>query len=165
MERYLMLVLRYFAYVGGALLALLLVCAAMLPKPPASDSTVASASEGPTIRIHSERKWPERIVLDTNAPMPAPPVRVAEGPLAQPVPAEDAAKARTREAFAQLPPDQAPKRVAQLKKPEPKVGPRRRIARARMAPSPYGYAPAYYGYGRPPRMMQVAQQPHFGFFW
>ena len=157
-----MLVLRYFGYVGGALLAVLLVCAAMLPKPPPIDSTVASAApEGPTIRIHSERKWPERIVLDTNAPMPAPPVRVAEGPLA-PVPPEPAAKAGTTEALAQLPPE----RVAQLRKPETKV-PRRRIARARFAPSryayAYAYAPSYYGYGR--RTMQVAQQPHFGFFW
>lgn len=160
-----MLVLRYFGYVGGALLALLLVCAAMLPKPPASDSTVASAAEGPVIRIHSERKWPERIVLDTNAPMPAPPVGVAEG-LAQPVPAEPAANARTSEALAQLPPEQPPKRVAQSRKPEPRVV-RRRIARARFAPSPYAYAyaPSYYGYGRSPRTMQVAQQPHFGFFW
>jgi hypothetical protein len=158
-----MLVLRYFAYVGGALVALLLVCAAMLGKPPASESTVASAAEGPTIRIHSERKWPERIVLDTNAPMPAPPVRVAEAPLVQPAPApvpgEAAAKPHTKEAFAQLAADQPSKRVAQLRKAEPRVVPRRRFARARFAP--YGYAP-YYGYGRP---MQVAQQPHFGFFW
>ena len=164
-----MLVLRYFGYVGGALLAVLLVCAAMLPKPPPSDGTVASAApEGPVIRIHSERKWPERIVLDTNAPMPAPPVRVAVGPLAQPGPAEPAAKAGTGETLAQLPPEQPPKRVAQLGKPEPKVAPRRRIARARFAPSryayAYAYAPSYYGYGRP-RTMRVAQQPHFGFFW
>lgn len=165
-----MLVLRYFGYVGGALLAVLLVCAAMLPKPPPSDSTVASAAaEGPIIRIHSERKWPERIVLDTNAPMTASPVRVAEGPLAQPLPPEPAAKARTGEALAQLPPEQ-PKRVAQLRKPDAKVVPRRRIARARYAPSrypypyAYAYAPSYNGYGRPPRTMQVAQQ-HFGFFW
>ena len=161
-----MLVLRYFGYVGGALLAVLLACAAMLPKPAPSDSTVASAAEGPVIRIHSERKWPERIVLDTNAPMPAPPVKVAEGPSAQPLPPEPAAKARTGEALAQLPPEQ-PKRVAQLRKPEPKGVPRRRIARARFAPSrypyAYAYAPSYYGYGRP-RTMQVAQQ-HFGFFW
>jgi cell wall-associated NlpC family hydrolase len=164
-----MLVLRYFGYVGGALLALLLVCAAMLPKPPASDTSVASAAaEGPIIRIHSERKWPERIVLDTNAPMPAPPVRVAAqpAPALAPVPAEAAAKARTSEALAQLRPEQPPKRVAQLRKPEPRVVPRRRIARARFAPSPYAYAyaPSYYGYGRSPRTMQVAQQ-HFGFFW
>ena len=187
-----MLVLRYFAYVGGALLALLLICGVMLPKPQAPDNTVASAAttdDGPMLRIHSERKWPERIAFDTNAPMPAS-AQVAKAgiPAAPPPVAEIAAKTRGREAYAQLAPGEAKeakqdkqdkpdrqetRQVAhQVKKAEPKVAaepriaPRRRVARARIAPSPYApgyYAPQYYG--RPPMTMQVAQQPRYGFFW
>src|SRR6201991_1026293 len=56
---------RYFLYVGGVLLALLFVASACLPKPPA----IAEGTEyPPPIRIHSDRKWPERIVFDTGAP-------------------------------------------------------------------------------------------------
>ncbi len=162
-----MLVLRYFVFVGGALLALLLVCAAMLPTPPVTDSTVASADDLPMIRIHSERKWPERIVLDTNASMPAA-VQIAKAE--QPGVVQGSEKARVRAAFAQLPADQPKQVAAEVKKPGPKPVVKRRVARARVAPSPYGpsyYAPPYYGYGygRHPRMMQVAQQPRFGLFW
>lgn len=168
-----MLVVRYFAYVGGALLALLLVCAAVLPKPPATEGTIASGGDVPAIRINSERKWPERVVLDTNAQMPASPmVAQAQAPAQPPAAAEAAANARTREAFAEVPANQ-PKQVAEVKKREPRPVVKRKFARARVAPSPYApqyaYAPQHYGpygrygYGRQP--MQVAQQPHFGFFW
>ena len=156
-----MLVLRYFMYVGGSLLALLLLCATLLPKPPIADSTVASASNFPAIRIHSQQKWPERVVLDTNAPMPAP-AKVAQAAVA---PAE-----RVREAFAQLPNGEAKQQaVTDVEKPDPKPPVRPRIAR-RQAPQPYpqGYY-GYQGYGYPQqysqRRMQVAQQPRFGFFW
>lgn len=153
-------VLRYFMFVGGALLALLLLCAAVLPTPPAADSTVASASDVPAIRIHSQQKWPERIVLDTNAAMPAP-ARVAQAAPGD----QQSVKARVREAFAQLPADEpkeaSAKAVTDLKKPDPKPPVKRRIARAR--PAPQGYQQGYYGY--PQGRMQVAQQPHFGFFW
>jgi hypothetical protein len=159
-----MLVLRYFMYVGGTLLALLLLCAAVLPKPPVDDSTVASASDVPAIRIHSQQKWPERVVLDTNAQMPAP------AKLAQGVPSMEqqsaSAKARVREAFAQLPSDQPKDQaVADVKKPDPKPPVRRKVARAR-APQPY-YQQGYYGYPQqyPLGRMQVAQQPRFGFLW
>jgi hypothetical protein len=160
-----MLVLRYFMYVGGSLLALLLLCAALLPKPPVAD-TVASASNVPAIRIHSQQKWPERVVLDTNAPMPAP-AKVAQAAVAPP---EPQAKTGVLEAFAQLPNGEAKRQaVPDVKKPDPKPPVRRRIAR-RQAPQPYpqGYY-GYQGYGYPQqysqRRMQVAQQPRFGFFW
>lgn len=165
-----MLVLRYFMFVGGALLALLLLCAAVLPKPPVDDGTVASASDVPSIRIHSQQKWPERVVLDTNAQMPAPPAKFAQSALA----AESAsAKAGVREAFAQLPAEQPKEQAAtEVKKPETKPVAKRRVARARAAPESYpprgyyaqqgyGYQQGYYGYPR----MQVAQQPRFGFLW
>ncbi len=163
-------VFRYFAYVGGALLVLLLACTALLPKPPVADDTVASGSDVPQIRIHTERKWPERIVLDTNAPMPAP-AKVAQSaiPAQQPASADAAAKARL--AFAQLPPDEAKRLTGVAKKVEPKPVVKRRVARARVAPqpyyAPYGYQPyGYQPYGysqRAPSRMLVAQQPRF--FW
>jgi hypothetical protein len=148
-------------YVGGSLLALLLLCAALLPKPPVADSTVASASNVPAIRIHSQQKWPERVVLDTNAPMPAP-AKVAQAAVE---PAESQAKTGVREAFAQLPNGEAKQQaVTEVKRPDPKPPVRRRIARrqAPQQPYPQGYY-GYQGYGYP-RRMQVAQQPRFGFF-
>lgn len=168
-----MLVLRYFMYMGGALLGLLLLCAAVLPKAPADDSAVESASDVPAIRIHSQQKWPERVVFDTNAQMPAAPTVVAQA--AQPADQQAAsAKARVREAFAQLPSEDAKDQTkdqvtaADVKKPDPKPPVKRRIARVRQAPQ--AYPQGYYGYPQqqyqyPQGRMQVAQQPHFGFLW
>jgi hypothetical protein len=165
-----MLVLRYFGFVGGALLALLLVCAATLPKPPATEGTIESTSDVPAIRIHSDRKWPERVVFDTNAAIPAPantaqPLIRAE----QPVSADAAARARL--AFAQILPDDGrsseAKQAVDLRKSDPRQWVKRKVARVRVAPQPryYGYPPyGYPQYGASSRMM-VAQQPHFGLFW
>jgi hypothetical protein len=59
---------RYFLWVGSVLLALLFIADAYFPKLPAA---TASTDTSPVlIRIHSDRKWPERVVLDTSAPMP-----------------------------------------------------------------------------------------------
>ncbi len=159
-----MLVVRYFLYVGGALIALLLACAAVLPKPSPTEGTVASAYDVPAIRIQSDRKWPARVVFDTNAAMPAAPVLAQAQLLARPPPAaaEASANSQMREAFAQASGPSKPPAVG-VKKREPK--PRRRFARARVAPQYYGSYAHYgpYGYGRQP--MQFAQQPRFGFFW
>src|SRR5579859_5114589 len=111
--------LRYFLFVGGSLLALLFVVNAAFPIAPLPE-TLTSASDLPPIRIHSERKLPERLVFDTSVAMPArapvAPVVVArakpetqaqvqvQGPVAPPAVADISAKARVREAFAQLPP-------------------------------------------------------------
>ncbi len=56
---------RYFSFVGGALLALLFALDVFLPRVPVADKAKANL---PLIRIASDRKWPERIVYDTNAP-------------------------------------------------------------------------------------------------
>jgi hypothetical protein len=159
--------LRYFVFVGGALLALLFFCDALLPQVPLP-ANLASGSDLPAIRIRSDRKWPERVVFDTKIPSIAP-VTVAATQAAPVAPAIAAAsaKAHVREAFAQLPPGQAESKQAgakvaansakvaatpagepnkgELKQPQPK----RKVARARPA-------------GRP--VMLVAQQPHFGLF-
>ena len=52
---------RYFLYVGGVLLALLFILDAYLPKIPVADRAMIDL---PVIRIHSDRKWPERVVYE-----------------------------------------------------------------------------------------------------
>ena len=63
---------HYFLFVGGALLALLFVANWLVP---ASSERTDSAVYFPPIRIHSDRKGPEAVVIDTGksmlAPMPA----------------------------------------------------------------------------------------------
>jgi hypothetical protein len=139
---------RYFFFVGGVLLALLFVSDAYLPKLPVADRT---ATDLPVIRIHSDRKWPARVVFDTSIPtiIPAQPAKT-EASVPAPVTVADVpAKARMRDAFAQLQPSE-PKQLQQsdLKKTEPKLQPKRKIAKRRAAPP----------------MVLVAQQPQFGFF-
>jgi hypothetical protein len=150
-------VLRYFLFVGGALLALLLGVNALLPPGPAVGSLVSSV-DLPTIRIHSDRKWPERVVFDTSQPViAAAPLTVAKADAAVTDPAVTvaSAKARVREAFAQLPPSEKIPAVAAAdnKKPELRPQPKRKLAKARPVQQP----------AREP-MILVAQQPRFGLF-
>jgi len=58
--------LAYFWKVGAALLALLFLADFYLPRAPVTERTV---EDQPAIRIHSDRKWPERVVLGTSLPM------------------------------------------------------------------------------------------------
>jgi hypothetical protein len=122
---------RYFISVGGVLLALLFIASALLPKLPPVEAKVVHL---PGIRIHSDRKWPERIVFDTSAPI----IRVIQSadadivdPPAPPPPA-GVIPPDLREVLAQL---QTPE-AGQLKRPksdpqEPKR--QRRIARKHLA--------------------------------
>jgi hypothetical protein len=142
---------RYFVFVGGVLLALLFVVGAVLPQLPVADADRGAGAEvdKSTIRIHSDRKWPERVVFDTSLPtiVPAQTLK-AEAAIPAPTPtivADVPPKARVREAFAQLAPPES-------KKPEPKLQKLHRkpkIAKTRTAPPP---------------VIMVAQQPRFGFF-
>jgi hypothetical protein len=148
-------VLRYFVFVGAALLALLFVVAETFPALPtaqvANSTDVAAADV--SIRIHSDRKWPERVVFDTSVPTTVPATLVAAGPaptqtaknetgVAAPADVADlGTKATARDAFAQLaPPDS--------KKLNPKPRPKRKIAKRHVAPPP----------------IQIAQRPQFGLF-
>jgi hypothetical protein len=138
---------RYFVLVGGVLLALVFISDFYLPKSPVAERADIDRQ---VIRIHSDQKWPERIVFDTSVPTitaaPAQPVVASVTPAA----ADEApAKARVRESFAQLTPsDTKQAHVAELRKPEPKPLRKRKIARRRVGPAP----------------VMVAQQPQFGFF-
>ena len=135
---------RYFLYVGGVLLTLVFILDACLTKLPVMESAHVNS---PIIRIRSDRKWPERVVFDTNMPTIVPPIApalVAKAEAAAPAPAavaEVSAQARGLQAFAQLKPSEP-------RKPEPKPQPKRKIAKTRVAPP----------------MVVVAQQPRFGFF-
>ena len=142
-------VVRYFLFVGGVLLALLLAVDAFSPQQVAVASNSAAGIDKTVVRIRSDQKLPERVVYDTNLPTIVPPtasVQVAAAPVA--LSADATAQARVRDTFAQLVP-------AEPKKAEPQVQRKRKIAKS-----------------RPARQMQFAQQPqlrvaqqsHFGFF-
>ena len=139
---------RYFGVVGGVLLTLLFFLNAFLPKLP--EATEVRTVDKSVIRIHSDRKWPERIVFDTSQPTLIPPQ--AAKSLEANVPAQArvadvAGKARGRDSLAELQTtDQAQAQLSQPKKLENKVVRKRRIAR------------------RPPPGILIAQQPQFGFF-
>ena len=162
-------VLRYFLYVGGTLLSLILISSAVLPLIPLP-STLTSGSDLPTVRIHTDRKLPERGVFDTSSTVSSAAIPViaatkvawTAAPVAESVATvpptpnpEISPKARVREAFAQLPADEdvskpkmsdsalvtaaGPKLVA-------KAPPKRKVAKPRTAPP----------------LLMVAQQPRFG---
>ncbi len=143
---------RYFLFVGGVLLALLFASNAVLPNSSSTDGPVAGLSDTardlPTVRIASDRKWPERVVFDTSiqtlVPAPAAKTVIANAGAAVTAPTavpEYSAKARERESFAQFRPSDDPKQ------PAPKQ-PKRKIAKTKVA--------------SPVRL--VAQQPQFGLF-
>ena len=140
-----MLLARYFLYVGGALLALLLIVSAELPQAPVAPST-NSATDMPAIRINSDRKWPAKVVLDTNVPTIVPTQTASNALIAKAsaVTAQVAPQTAPREALAQLTPSDVKK--AGIRKPEPKR-PRHKVARRRIYPPP----------------MMMAQQRPFGF--
>ena len=73
---------KYFVVVGGALAVLLLIGGWSLPVPPASFPDQSEIIERAAIRIRSDRKWPEKVVLDTSKPTMTPPV-VMDPPAAQ----------------------------------------------------------------------------------
>jgi hypothetical protein len=141
---------RYFLFVGVALLTLLFVVDAYLPKLPLEQRENAAADLS-VIRIHSDRKWPERVVLDTTRPTITPATTaVTEVSVAAPAGVADLpAKVRVQEAFAQLTPTNSDQlHPADSRKAEPKPQRKRKIV-----------ARSYMG---PPTIL-VAQQPRFGF--
>jgi hypothetical protein len=97
---------RYFMVVGSALVVLLLIAGWSLPEPPASFPDHPEVIKRAAIRIRSERKWPDKVVLDTSQPTIAPPA-VEKPPAAQSIrlPPDEAGDRPNLEAFAQLKPD------------------------------------------------------------
>jgi hypothetical protein len=122
---------KYFSFVGGLLLALLFALDAFLPKVPVTEKAKANS---PLIRIYSDRKWPERIVYDTNAPTIIP-VSIASTEITVHTPeliADASADAAEREAFAmQLPSSVEESQSSDTGMRAPKMRNQRKIARKR----------------------------------
>jgi len=68
--------MRYFGFVGSALLLLLFVLDWYLPQPVVEP--VRAVTDKPVIRIGSIEKLPERVVIDTSLPTIVPPPAVLE---------------------------------------------------------------------------------------
>jgi hypothetical protein len=83
----------YFLSVGGALLVFLSAAGWLLPAPP--PSPFASEVALPPIRIHSDMKRPEPVVIDTTQPPPAPEEIVTASPHVRGLDSTDAAQAPT----------------------------------------------------------------------
>lgn len=119
---------RYFSLVGGLLLALLFALDAFLPKVPVMEKAKANS---PLIRIYSDRKWPERIVYDTNAPTIIP-MSIASTEITVYGPemiADASADATERKAFAMLLPASVEEsRPSDKRMREPKMRHQRKIA-------------------------------------
>ena len=139
---------RYLLFVGGVLVALLFISDPFLPKLPVADR---ASSHSAIIRIHSDQKWPERVVFDTSLPALIPAqIENAETDLPSPARVGDVVKAMEREAFAQLQPSDANQlQRSDPKKREPKLQrQRKRIAKRQAAPA----------------ARLVARQPQSGWF-
>lgn len=113
---------RYFLSVGVVLLALLFAADAYLPKLAVAARANADL---PVIRIHihSDQKWPARVVYDTSLPTIIPTQIANTG--ADVMVADVSTATQVREAFAKLQPSDS-------KKPKPQY--KRKIARSRAAP-------------------------------
>ena len=142
---------RYFLFVGGVLLALLVAIDALFPQQSAVVSQAAAPSMDKTVvRIRSDQKLPERVVYDTSLPTIVPPVVTAKAATppapAAPAVADIPAQPRMRETFAQFVPEAKKEPQAQQRK--------RKVAKVRQAPMQFAQPP----------QMRVAQQAHYGFF-
>jgi hypothetical protein len=139
---------RYFLYVGGVLLTLVFILDACLTGLPVSESAHVNS---PIIRIHSDRKWPERIVFDTTLPtIVAAQAAIAKDRVTSPAAVTDVSvKDREREAFALMQPSDAKR----LQPPDPG---RRELKQQRPRKIVKRHVP--------PRSILVARQPQFGWF-
>jgi hypothetical protein len=117
---------RYFFFVGGVLLALLFFSDAYLPQLPVTRAN----PDLPVIRIHSDRKWPEHVVYNTNLPTIIPAHIANTDSLPAPATVADTS-VKAQEAFAQLQPSDA-----NQQQPSKKSGNRRCNANARLRRDP-----------------------------
>lgn len=111
-----MLVVRYFFWVGGALVGLLLLASWYYPSAPLP--TRQASTEDPieqSIHIRSERKPPEKVVIDTSIPTIIPPSRPTQVAAAPPPPAA-AARALIEARAEMKPAAPPPKRVAKVRR-------------------------------------------------
>jgi hypothetical protein len=124
---------RYFLYIGGVLLALLLIVDWWLPS--LGSGSAPSVVDRTTIRIHSAHKWPAAIVIDTTLPTIVPPQTPSIAAQAPPVPPPPARPVREAFALAEATPEIKPAEAAKPAKPH--------VRRARVARAPAGQAAGY----------------------
>ena len=98
---------KYFSCVGGVLFAVLFILGSWFPKPPVVEKAQANL---PLIRIHSDRKWPERVVYDTSLPTIVPTSTAS---------AEVPARVREALAMQKLSADQSQRSNAKVREPKP----------------------------------------------
>jgi hypothetical protein len=127
---------RYFMVVGSALVVLLLIAGWSLPEPSRNFPDRPEIIERAVIRIRSERKWPEKIVLDTSQPtIPIPSIELAPTEqLVARLPDEMTDQTRV-DSLAKLNPDAPPsdahRRTARAKRKPARAFPSTHVARAR----------------------------------
>ena len=139
---------RYFLYVGGVLLTLVFILDACLTELPVMERAHVNS---PIIRIHSERKWPERIVFDSTLTtiVPAQTAIVEERVPGPSTVIDIARKESEREAFALMQPSDA-------KRLETSAPARRELTPQRQRKTVKRHVM--------PRSLFVARQPQFGWF-
>src|SRR3954468_8896661 len=114
-------VARYFLFVGGVLLALLLAIDALFPQQAVVASRGASSVDKTVVRIRSDQKPPERVVYDTSLPTIVPPAANTQIAAVAPAPVADpSAQARVRDTFAQFVPAEARKAEKQVEPQAPR---------------------------------------------
>jgi hypothetical protein len=117
-----------------------------LPRVPVADRQTPAY----VIRIHSDRKWPERVVYDTSQPTIVP-AQIAAAEVVVPAPAVDAdvaATASAREALAHMQTSVAnPPKAPAAKRREATRQRERKIAKKPVS-----------------SIVLVARQPYFGWF-
>jgi hypothetical protein len=118
---------RYFTVVGSALVVLLQIAGWSLPEPPPSFPDRPEIIDRATIRIRSERNWPEKVVMDTSQPaFPPPSIEVVPAKLLSEPPPDEMTDQTSVDALAKLSPDTRPigaHRRGARAKPKPKASP------------------------------------------
>ena len=125
---------RYFLIVGGALLVLLFAVDAITPREPKVDSA-NSGPRLPRIRIHSEQKGPEAVVIDTSQPIVVPTL-TTEGRVAK---IESSPEPQLAEKVPLVSPSLRQADAKELSKAERKPPLPKKIARAVTKPPPVSY--------------------------
>jgi hypothetical protein len=119
--------LRYFVFVGGALLALLIVVSSYLPE---TETTTRPDVARPVIRIVSDKVGPQRVDIDTHVQIAAVPASVPEIPKQAP----------SRVAEGQLTaPLATPVMPARIERKKTRIA--KRVERQRMAANRQGFQP------------------------
>lgn len=138
--------IRYFVVVAGVLLAMLAVANWSLPTPPTLPSQETEVDKS-TLRIRSERKWPQKIEFDTAmhpfiAPS-APPAVATAAPVAAAAPQEKPALNALAQAKPSEPEITKPKSKTKTARRAPRSAPRVVVAANPTAP---GWS---FGWGEP----------------